>query len=197
MPSTPQASWVPDLSVFPPYSDPQILPLPSDGLVASAGPEPILENVVATLVAEGSTVPPISWVPGNEATSERTWSGRATRLRIGLHADVDDAAGAIVRASRGYERRDRLGWLAAASTYPVTLLVLEPLCWLGVIAVWPALGVFAGVLAVACFLARMHSRRLDQRLATDVLRLVPIRRPGDRRAAPLLDAVDVSFANRC
>ncbi len=191
MPSTPLAGWVPDLSDFPRYSDAPFALESSDDLASPAGQGLIIEDVVAALAGQGSTVPPIAWAPGTEATSELTWWGRVTRLRIGIHASVDDAAGEIVRACRGHEVRDRLGWLLAASTYPITLIVLAPLRRLGVVGPWSALGIFVGMLALACVLARIYSRRLDRHVAAEVRRLLPIRRPGDRRDAPMLDAADV------
>ncbi|CAO5248854.1 hypothetical protein [Frankia sp. AgKG'84/4] len=196
MPSTPSTGWVPDLSVFPRLPDIEFPPGAADALASQAGPEPALVDVVAALASEGDRVPPIAWVPGTEATAELTWSGRVTRLRIGLHAGIDDAAGEIIRASRGHETRDRICWSLAAATYPVALLVLEALRRREVVAAWPALGIFVGVLAVACVVARLYSRRLERRVMADVLRLVPIHQPGDRRDVPLLDVADIELAHR-
>ncbi|TFE25056.1 hypothetical protein E0F15_20585 [Frankia sp. B2] len=196
MPPTPQTGWVPDLTDFPPYPDvPFALP-PSREQASPAGPDLILDNVIATLIGQGGRVPPIAWLPGSSTASDLTWWGRATRLKIGVHASVDDAAGEIVRACRGYETRDRVGWLMAASTYPVALLVLAPLRHLRIIDPWPALGIFVSLVAIACVLARTHSRHLDRRVAAEVLRLVPIRQPGDRRGAHLLDAASIDAVHR-
>ena len=196
MSPTPQAGWVPDLTDFSPYPDNPVALAPSREPAAPAGPDLLLDNVVAVLAGQGSRVPPIAWLPGTTTASDLTWWGRVTRLKIGIHASIDDAAGEIVRACRGYETRDRLGWLMAASVYPVALLVLAPLRHRGIIAPWPALGIFVSLVVTGCLLARMHSRYLDRRIATDVLRLVPIRQPGDRRGDCLLDAASIDVVNR-
>jgi len=194
MPLTSQAGWVPDLADIPRHADAPFPLEPSGDLAAPTGPDLILDAVVATLTEQGNRVPPVAWVPGTTAASDLTWWGRVTRLRIGVHASVDEAAGAIVRACRGYEIRDRLGWLMAASAYPIGLIVLAPLRRLGIIAPWPALGLFVCLLVIACALARLNSRHLDRRVATDVLRLVPIHQPGDRHDARLLDAAALDAA---